>query len=217
MALRKHVCAALMALCALGASAAQAQAPCRSEEGNGCLTLEMFAVVNDPSNPMLEEVASGKKEPYQDDIARRIHRATKAGQVPFYQGPLDVQAYVWKSTRQGLGRIQIYDNPQGGFRKVRPGVPSPPVNAPQVPPLGPPDFMFTMKAVGKDMMITFPAEFFTPDTHIFLCAPTLPSIMPDPRRQQGLWFTSGTLPWHRATGKGAVSMFFLVRNTNPLG
>jgi hypothetical protein len=208
--MRHWLPAALLAYCAFMSGDALAEAPCKSE-AMGCYTFEMFAVVNDPNNPTLSAIASGQKQPSEDDAARRIHRAALSGQMPFYQGTLDVQVFIWKSSRRGVDRIQVYDNPNGGWRRAHAPKHAPNARPPRTPTLGPPDYVFSMTAVGKDMMIAFPDEFFTPETQILLCAPTLPSIAPDSRRQEGLWFTDGTLPWHRQVGK-ALSTFFLVDN-----
>jgi len=208
MAFRTRVFAALMALCAFGVGIAQAQVPCESRS-DGCFTFVVFGAVHDSRNPLLTALAQGQKQGYEDDIARRIHQQAKAGQARFYPRPLPVLVYVWKSSRRGVERIQIYDNPGGGDRRAHRAIPvqgSPLI----VPSLGAPDYVFQMTTVGKPMMIAFPHEFFTPGTHVLICAPTVPTIQPDSRREQGLWFTDGTLPWYRRPGKRLVDSVFLV-------
>ena len=200
--------AVLAGLCALWSGNVQAQVPCESR-ADGCFTFVIFGAVNDPNNPLLASLAQGHKQRYEDDIARRVHQQAKAGQAMFYPRPLPVMVYVWKSSHRGLDRIQIYDNPQGGDRQVRAARPVQ-GNPPVVPSLGPPDYAFQMTTVGKPMMITFPDEFFTPGTQILICAPSVPTIHPDIRREQGIWFTDGTLPWYRRPGKRLVDTLFLV-------
>lgn len=199
---------ALIGLCALGSGLAQAQVPCESRSDE-CFTFVIFGAVHDPNNPLLASPAQGQKQRYEDDIARRVHQQAKAGQARFYPRPLPVMVYVWKSSRRGLERIQIYDNPQGGDRRAHAAVPVR-GNPPNVPSLGPPDYAFQMTTVGKPMMIAFPDEFFTPGTHILICAPTVPTIRPDSRVEQGIWLTDGTLPWYRRPGKRLADTFFLV-------
>lgn len=181
--------------------------PCESEQ-RGCFTFEMLAVTMDPANAMLVDVASGRRQPYEDEIAKHVLLDAKASRVQFYPGLADILVYVWGSSGQGLDRVQIYDNPDGGWRKARPGIPMP-ANLNSVPSLGQPDFVFNVKTIGMVAMITFPDEFFTPETQVMLCAPTLPTIWPDRARQQGIWYTSGTLSWYRQHGTWRSSFFLM--------
>lgn len=181
-------------------------------EAKGYFTFEMLAVVNDPRDPMLAGFASGNLSRYDtyegENVAIKVHHDAKAGRIRFYPGPLTVLVYVWGSSSQGLEGIRSYSNPHGGLRTERAIRPANRAVAGTFS-IGPPQYIFWMRAVAKDMAIAFPDAFFTPETQVMLCAPDLPSIWPDRARDQGIWFTRGTLPWHRRQGTW-VTTFFLM-------
>jgi hypothetical protein len=181
---------------------------CRSTDFASCMNLQIMVINFDPSNPLLVLVKEGKTSLHE--AAHEVHRQVLTGNIARYQEEVPIWVYTWGTKNSGLERSSIYDNLVGTRNRRQAEVDSSEVALPYIKGRGTPKHKFKLIHRGQTVMFVPSKTFFTPESEILVCAPTLDSIVPSRARQEGVWITRGVLPSLLSQNTQPLSTFLMV-------